>query len=109
MSQRLVAERDRMAYDALDGRGLLDALPLPLGLLLEVIRDPTREREQRQAGGDDLPLVAADKLLKPVAHARRPGLHHLVGQVALDVPGQAAGRLVPACAVLLQALHRDAV
>ena len=53
--------------------------------------------------------VLARELPQPVAGRRRARLHRLVVQVALDVPGQPAGRLVPPRPVLLQALHHDPV
>ena len=43
-------------------------------------------------------------------HPRRPaGLDGVARQVALDVAGQAAGRLVPPAAVFLEGLHHDPV
>ena len=62
------------------------------------------------AGGrrQDL-LVPAGQLPQPIAGRGRAGLHRLVRQVALEVAGEAVGRLVAAAAVLLQRLHHDPV
>ena len=40
---------------------------------------------------------------------RRPGFHGFIGQVTLDVAGQAVGCLVPPLAMLLQAFHHHPV
>ena len=64
-------------------------------------RERPRRRQRR--------AVLAGELPQPVRRRRRAGLDRVVRQVALDVAGEAAGRLVPPRPVLLQRLHHDPV
>ena len=69
---------------------------------------PTNVKKTRLAA-ITCPLFRLTNFFKPVAAARRAGLDDLVGEIALDVAGEAVGRLVAPGAVLLQRLHHHPV
>ena len=56
--------------------------------------DAGKQCKQHETRRDHLALVPADELAQPVASAGRTGFNDLVGQVTLNVAGQAVGRLV---------------
>ena len=53
--------------------------------------------------------MTADELAEAVASAGRAGFDDFVGEVALDVAGEAVGRVVPAGAVLFEGLQHDPI
>ncbi len=71
--------------------------------------DPGEEREQDKTRGDYLAFVPLDEFFQAVSAAGRAGLDDLVGEIALDVAGEAVGRLVAPGAVFLERLHHDPV
>ena len=71
--------------------------------------DSGNQCQEYQADRHHRALVPPHELPQPVRRRRRTGQHRLVVQVALDVGGEAVGRLVAPGAVLLQRLHHDPV
>ena len=67
------------------------------------------EQERERPGRRQRRAVLAGELLQLVRRRRRAGFDRVAFEVALDVLGEAVGRLVPPRPVLLQRLHHDPV
>ena len=72
-------------------------------------RRPDKQGRTHRPGGGKGQFVAAGQLLELVQTTSGTSEDWLVIKMALEVPGQAIGRLVAAGAVLFQRLHDDPI
>jgi hypothetical protein len=95
-------------------RPLAFNLGLALGLSGQLRLPGAHDRGGKQGGHDDAtrqqrPPISPRELPHSVTDRWRTRLDRLVGEVALDIGGESAGRFVTSIAVLLQGLHNDPV
>ena len=90
---------------------LLFGIPGPAGLeRLPCAHDRSGDEGHRdRRRGRKGQLVSSKRFLKAVSLRGRAGHDRLVGEVPLDVGGEAVGGFVAAGAVLFEALHHDPV